>query len=306
MNIFDLQERTDTMYDVSKVKTGYRYWFSKLLNICLQMFEYDNLPAGLPARELELNLMITGHAVVLANPDKPGELFTPLTNTAGVDKYYQPEWCVWANPDVKNKNGRRWYFDKDCINIWNNSLQESMWYLPLDGSMYTFIARYARQLADIESSFNMYCVNTRASFIPVTDNPTVLESIRLFIKKLILGQRGIVSDSNILEKFRTVDINKGAMNDGLLDFLIARDKILEQFYRDIGIRMNNQKKAQVNEEEIEANDQLLLICHDDMLKCREAGIEKVNEMFGTNISVRINPLFDVKEVSDEQEQTQDI
>lgn len=302
MNIFDLKNNFDLIYDVSDVKRGYKYWFSKLLNFCMMMFEYDNLPAGLPSREIELNLLITGHAVILANPDRPGELFTPLTSIAGVDEYYQPEWAVFANPDVTRKNGKQWMFDKDCINIWNNSLQESMWYLPLDGSMYTFISRYARALSDIESSINIYTVNTRLTSIPVSDNQTVVESIKLFFKKLAMGKRSIISDSTIVNKFSTVDINS-PKSDSLNDLLVARDKILEQFFRDIGVRMYNPKRAQVTESELESNDQLLLICHEDMLKCRQEGIEKVNDMFGTEISVSLNPLFDIQEVvSNEQTQ----
>lgn len=304
MNIFDLQNEFELMYDVSDVKRGYKYWFSKLLNFCMMMFEYENLPAGLPAREIELNLLITGHAVILANPDRPGELFTPLTSIAGVDEYYQPEWAVFANPDVTRKNGKQWMFDKDCINIWNNSLQESMWYLPLDGSMYTFISRYARALSDIESSINIYTVNTRLTSIPVSDNQSVIESIKLFFKKLAMGKRSIISDSTIVNKFSTVDINS-PKSDSLNDLLVARDKILEQFFRDIGVRMYNPKRAQVTESELESNDQLLLICHEDMLKCRQEGIEKVNDMFGTDISVSLNPLFDIQEVvSNEPEPTQ--
>lgn len=304
MNIFDLQNKFELMYDVSDVKRGYKYWFSKLLNFCMMMFEYENLPSGLPAREIELNLLITGHAVILANPDRPGELFTPLTSIAGVDEYYQPEWAVFANPDVIRKNGKQWMFDKDCINIWNNSLQESMWYLPLDGSMYTFISRYARALSDIESSINIYTVNTRLTSIPVSDNQTVIESIKLFFKKLAMGKRSIISDSTIVNKFSTVDINS-PKSDSLNDLLVARDKILEQFFRDIGVRMYNPKRAQVTESELESNDQLLLICHEDMLKCRQEGIEKVNDMFGTEISVSLNPLFDIQEVvSNEPEPTQ--
>ena len=63
--------------------------------------------------------------------------------------------------------------------------------------------------------------------------------------------------------------------------------------------MNQQKKAQVNAEEVESNDQLLLIASDDMLRERQEGIDRVNTMFGTNISVRLNPLFDVKIVNNE-------
>jgi hypothetical protein len=69
--------------------------------------------------------------------------------------------------------------------------------------------------------------------------------------------------------------------------------------------MYNPKRAQVTESELESNDQLLLICHEDMLKCRQEGIEKVNDMFGTDISVSLNPLFDIQEVvSNEPESTQ--
>jgi hypothetical protein len=75
--------------------------------------------------------------------------------------------------------------------------------------------------------------------------------------------------------------------------LLAKDKILEQFFRDLGIRFYNPKKAQVNEEEIEATTQLLVINTDDMLKARQEGIARVNKHFGLNISVRLNDKFDI-------------
>lgn len=299
MDVLEMRKYSDNMYDVSDVRIGFNYWFNKLLNVCLQMFDYQNLPAGISKRELELNLMITGHAVVIAKNN--GELFTPLTSIAGVDEYYQPTWAVFANPVVRSS--KKYIINEDCINIWNNSLQTSMWYLPLDGSMYTFIARYARELADMESSANIYTVNTRLTSIPVTDDNSVKESLKLFFKKLIQGKRAIVSDSTIVEKFRNIDINPKSSADGINDLLVARDKILEQFYRDIGIRMYNPKRAQVTESELESNDQLLLICHDDMLKCRQEGIELMNNMFGTSTTVSLNPLFDIQEVTT-NEQTQ--
>lgn len=299
MDVLEMRKYSDNMYDVSDVRIGFNYWFNKLLNVCLQMFDYQNLPAGITKRELELNLMITGHSVVIAKNN--GELFTPLTSIAGVDEYYQPTWAVFANPVVRSS--KKYMINEDCINIWNNSLQTSMWYLPLDGSMYTFIARYARELADMESSANIYTVNTRLTSIPVTDDNSVKESLKLFFRKLIQGKRAIVSDSTIVEKFRNIDINPKTSSDGINDLLVARDKILEQFYRDIGIRMYNPKRAQVTESELESNDQLLLICHDDMLKCRQEGIERMNNMFGTSATVSLNPLFDIQEVTT-NEQTQ--
>ena len=38
-------ERDDLMYPVDKVKVGYDFWFWKILNILIDIFEYDNLPS---------------------------------------------------------------------------------------------------------------------------------------------------------------------------------------------------------------------------------------------------------------------
>lgn len=292
MNIVKMNKYLKTMYDVSDVRRGYDYWYFKLLDLLINMFEYKNLPAGISKRDLELNLLITGHATIIAKND--GTLFTPLTSLYGYDEYYQPTKSVFANPVVITS--KEYTIGEDCTVVYNNSLQDSIFYVKADSGLNTFIQRYARQLADIESTINIYTVNSRLTSIPVSNDNAVMESLKSFFKNLSVGKRAIVSDSSIIENFRNVDINRTGIKDGVNDWLIARDKILEQFYRDLGIRMTNQKKAQVNTDEVESNDQLLLISSDDMLKARKKGYEETNNMFGTNIEVRLNPLYDIKNV----------
>jgi hypothetical protein len=292
MNITKMKKFMDTLYDVSNVKDGYNYWYFKLLNLVINMFEYDNLPSGISRRDLEINLIMTGHAVIVSKKD--GTLFTPLTNVFGFDEYYQPVWASFANPVVVT--AKKYTIGEDCEIIYNNSLQDSIYYIKADSGLSTFVGRYARQLSDVEATANIYSVNSRLVSIPVSNDNSVIESLKAFFTNLSFGKRAIVTDSNIIENFRNVDINRTGIKDGINDWLIARDKILEQFFRDLGIRMNNQKKAQVNSEEVESNDQLLLISADDMLKTRKEGIEKVNNMFGTNITVKLNPLYNIKNV----------
>lgn len=289
MNIVKMQKYLKTMYDVSDVKRGYDYWYFKLFNILLDMFEWHNLPEGLTSREIELNLMMTGHAMICAKKD--GTLFTPLTNLFGYDEYYQPTWAVYANPVVTTAH--RYTIGVDCEVIYNSKLKDSLYYYKADSGLNTFVQRYARQLADIESTINIFMVNSRLVSIPVADDGNVMESLKAFFKKLTLGQRAIVSDSTIIEKFRNVDINRTAIHDGINDLLIARDKILEQFFREVGIKMNQPKKAQMNVNEVESNNQLLLLASDDMLQERTEGGEKVNNLYGCNIYPTLNPKFDV-------------
>lgn len=289
MNITKMNEFIRNTYDVADIKEGFSYWYFKLFNIVLDMFRYENLPSGLKSRDIEINLILSGHATIV--PRKDGKLFCPNSNIFGFDEYYQPIYMTFANPVVKST--KTWKIGEDCEIIYNNSLQDSILYIQSDSGLHTFVSRYARQLADVESTINIYTVNNRLTSIPVANDDATKQSLIQFFKNLIVGKRAIVTDSSIIENFRNVDINHSGIKDGINDWIIARDKIIEQFYRDLGVRMNNPKKAQVNEEEIEANDQMLLISTDDMLKARKEGIERVNNMFGTNISVKLNEKFDV-------------
>ena len=297
MNIDNLNHQLKKLYPVNEVEQGYNYWFFKLLGIIIDMFEYEGLPKGLSKRDIELNLIMTGHAAIIKKA--VGSYFVPLSNLYGYDEYYQPVWMVFANPVVLRPY--KYTLGKDTEVIYNSSLKDSIYYVKADAGLSTFISRYARQLADIEATANIYTVNERLVSIPVTNDNAVKNSIILFFKNLILGKRAIVSDSSIVEKFRNIDINRSNIKDGINDWLMARDKVLEQFYRDLGVKMNNQKKAQVNEEEVEANDQLLLINTHDMLEARKEGLEKVNALFNLNITVKLNPLFDVQAVRETQE-----
>lgn len=300
MNILKMNNFIRNSYDVSDVKKGMEYWYFKLFNILLDLFEYDNMPQGLSGRDIEVNLILTGHAVIMAAPK--GKLFTPHSVTFGFDAYYQPTNATFANPVYKSKQLE---IGENCEIIYNNSLLDSILYIEADSGMNSFIQRYARQLADIEATINIYAVNSRLISIPVANDEATKQSLIQFFKNLIIGKRAVVTDSSIIENFRNIDINRSSIKDGINDWIIARDKILEQFFRDLGVRMNQPKKAQVQVEEIEANDQLLLISTDDMLKQRKEGIERVNDMFGTSITVRLNPKFIVKERSEENENLSD-
>ena len=279
----------DSMYDVADVRNGFRYWFWKLLNICISMFDYEGLPPMLPQREIESNLILTNHCVVFQ--DSKNQLITASTNIYGYDVYYNPTKAIFANPMLQYK---KLSIGQNCEIIYNNNLKDNINYIPSDGSLKTFIYRYARMLADVESTISIYTVNARLTSYPVASNDKVASSIKSFFKQLKRGKNAIISDDAIIQEFRNIDINRSHINDSLIDLLVSRDKILEMFYRDIGVKMYNSKRAQVTEEEVDANNQLLLISKDDMLKERVDGFNRVNDMFGTSITVKINPRFDIE------------
>lgn len=300
-NTFDefKDRKIEKIYDVSDVIDGYYYWFWKLFNFCLTMFEYKNLPESLPAREIESNLLMTGHCVVF--PDM-ADIVTACTSLYGFDRYYNPTNAIFANVKMRSKNLN---IGENCEIIYNSSLKDNVLYIKSDSSMMSFIKRYSRMLADVESSMDIYMVNSRLTSFPVASSDSVMQNLKLFFKKLKRGERGIISDDSIIQQFRSVDISRTSVHDGVNDWLVARDKILEMFFRDIGVKFYNPKKAQVSEDELQVNNQMLVISLDDMLKERQRGIERVNSLFATNISVDIAEPFKVKEEVIEDEKTYD-
>lgn len=294
MKIKDIKKMLATMYDVKDVETGYWYWFWKLYNIVVDMFDYDNLPEGLTKENIENNLIMLGYCSFI---EKKGKLFTPFSRIYDFDEYYQPTKMVYANPKIIDY--KTYIIGDNCEVVYNTSMKYRVWQLKVDSGLVTFIGRYARMLADLESTINIYTVNTRVTSYPVADGEPTANSIKAFFDKISLGEKAVIADNAIVNRFRSIDIGNTNQRDGLNDLLIAKDKILENFYRDIGVKMYNPKKAQVNEDELQVNNQLLLISVDDMLKARLEGLEKVNKMFGTNIFVNLNSRFDVENFSEE-------
>ena len=214
------------MYEVKNVENGYWYWFWKLYNIVVDMFDYDNLPQELSKENIENNLILLGHCSFIRKRD--GKLFTPFSRVYDFDEYYQPSKMVFANPRIIDY--KTYLIGDTCEVIYNTSMKYRVWNLKTDSGLYTFIARYARLLADIESTADIYIVNMRETSYPTADGEPVANSIKAFFDKLALGERAVISDNSIINKFRTVDMGRPNPKDGINDLLIARDKVLEMFF----------------------------------------------------------------------------
>lgn len=279
--------RKRSLYSNNDVPAGFWYWKQRLLNYCLGIFQWEGLPESLPARELEANLLLTGHAVVIEGKDGP---VCPVTELYGYDLYYRPTKASFGNPLLPFKNIE---LGKNGAVIFNDRLQGNILTEQItDCGLSTFIARYARQLADMESSIASYIINTRIRDYLVASDQSAADRIKDFQDRIDLGERAVLTDDDILGGIRTLQ-RSGTLPDDLNSLLIARDKILSCFFRDIGVKfLESQKRAQMTEDEVQADEQMLLINVADMLQEREEGAERVNRLFGLLIKPRINPAFD--------------
>lgn len=286
-----IRDAVKALYEVASVPAGFDFWYYKLLNYCLGIYKYSGLPESLPGRELLMNLIITGHAVIF---EDKGKLVTTRTTIYDFDKYYRPTKATFGNVKIFS---RTLTFGVDSEVVYLTRIQGNVLHDQcVDSGLNTFIKRYARMLADIESTINIYTVNTRATSYPVGASDQVRQSLENFYNKIAMGEKAVITDDLIIEAFRNVDIIGQRSGEGLNDLIIARDKILATFFREIGIKFaQEQKKAQLTEEEVTADEQLLLLNVNDMLEVQREGLQRVNDHFGTNITVSLNPIYNRRE-----------
>jgi hypothetical protein len=71
-------------------------------------------------------------------------------------------------------------------------------------------------------------------------------------------------------------------------------------FNELGLNSNyNMKRESINSNESQLNDDMLHPLIDDMLAMRREALEKVNEMFGTNITVDFNSAWKDNEIENE-------
>lgn len=288
------------LYDVASVPSGFDYWFNKILNLVSNMIIYENTPDTLPSRELEYQAILTNHASVF---EVKNNLYTTYTTLYNFDAYYNPTNFNYAQPVLGS--GTR-TIGKDGEVIYFSSLKNNYMGIQSDGGLQTFISRYARLLADIDSTIDIYIINNRATEFPVASDSKTIESIRRFFNRLKVGTTDIISDDSIIENFRTIQRTRMGSQDSLNDLLNAKKLILSNLYSDLGIKTTSNKRAQMQLEEVESDEQLLLINQDDILTSHQIGVDKVNKLFGTNIKVKLNPKYDRKNFTDTINERRDI
>lgn len=246
------------------------------------MFEYDGLPDTIPAYMLELYLQTIGCCIIT---EVNGELYAMFGGWGGEpDAYYRPTKFIVANPYLK-------YFktltiNEDCVICKNDTMLSGL--LPL-------FNKYAWQLAENDLTIRITDINTRIVSLLTAEDDSAKEAYKIYMDKVIAGEYDIIIDQPI---FNGIQVNPLAntANSNLISQLIELEQYLKaSWYNDIGLNSNyNMKRESLNSAESQLNFDSLLPLVDNMLKCRQEFCDKVNEMYGTNITVKLNSAWELE------------
>lgn len=265
----------DIMEDTTDVFKGYIYYKNFLFEKLIKVFNYENLPETIPSDALEDYILHFGYAGITSNK-KYGMVAVPCTKY-GVGLY--PRYEPLAQYCTPLMQGRDLIIGKDIIVVKNNSYQLSC--IPL-------VERYARMLADADSSVTIALENARINTIPSFDDEESAESYKAYMIANRLGQVDAVVDSSFMQKGTYTDYQKNAQSTLPMTLVETRNEILRSFFAEIGITTANGKRERMVVDEVNVNSQLLLFNLRDMLDKRKQAIEDVNYIYGTNITVGLS------------------
>ena len=252
------------------------FWRENLFERVMRLFVWTDTDP-VPAKEIEQRLLIQGHCGVFNFKDpKTGvtELTAMFGNFNGVAKYmdelphYMMRCPVWSgNTDV----------GINSVVISNNSLRNSCLEL---------VDHYAYLLAHNDVTLARVLINSRdAGGVPVATSDKQRADIENYNRKLYNGEDGVIIDFGALGvQYAGADRHT---QQNIVDIMDVRQRILKNFYADIGVRASFEKRSNATVNEVEADTSLLLLNIADMIESRKRGADAVNKMFGTNWQVEV-------------------
>lgn len=253
-------------------------------NKTMAMFKYHNLPDSLPCYELENLLQKNGFACVAK---VESELYAFDGGLGGEpDVYYRPTICTVANPALNLS--KDFVINKDCVIVKNDS--------NLVGLSHT-ISKYNTLITENEITILIALINSRMSIIFSGADSATKTSAEQYLNMIKQGKLGVISDNAFLESLN-INMGNNTRNNVFEDLIRLNMYLKASLNNSIGLNSNTAlKKERLITAEIDVNNTSLYPLIDDMLECRRIGVEKINELFGTEITVELNSSWDYRELN---------
>ena len=255
-----------------------------------EMFTWKNLPETVPQAELEYLLQSNGTMFFT----KVGNDFYALLGTLGgeINAYYEPTKYTVAN--VALNLSKMYDIEKDGVLIRND--------LRCNG-LIPILSKYASMLTDCEISLNTMSILMRVMFLISASDDKTKKSAEEFMSKIINGNYSIIADSQFFDGIKAQGMTQ-SFSQLIPQMIELTQYIKASALNEIGLNANyNMKKERITEQEYTLNIDALMPFAENMLNCRKKAVEKINKMYGLNIEISLNSVWEVNQSELESETT---
>lgn len=252
-----------------------------------RMFKYSGLPDTIPDVFLEQYLQRNGECIIA---EYNGQLYAFCGGLGGVlNEYYFPTKYIVSNPFLNFS--KEYNIGKDCVLIRNDTEMQGL--IPM-------CSKYASLLVENDLTMRIADINRRIPAIAKVHSDNQKQGFDLLMKRVEDGDLNMSIQDNWEDMFTTLPFVDSSTTH-ITEYIEFTQYIKAQWFNELGIRMShNMKREALSASEIASGDDMIRSLPEDMLECRKEALDKVNNMFGTKISVEYNSvwsyLFDEKEL----------
>lgn len=248
----------------------YKQYQTRLMELAISMFKWENLPPSVDERYLELSLFTEGKAVFFID-DVLGYLALSVIPNGSLGPYGEP---VRRRAFSTYNSYQKELDENDSVIIWNNLLRTNS---VLDVEM------FAKRLYNYDRIMD---VNVNAQKTPVMVQGSTNQ--RLTLLNLYKEYDG---NSPFIFGDKTIDINSLKVLKTDAPFIAnqiydLKSKIWNEALTYLGIsNLTVQKKERVLSDEVMRSQGGTVASRYSRLQARQTAAKKINDLFGLNVSV---------------------
>lgn len=275
------------MYAILETFKRQNMYFGYLLSADEMMFDYSGLPDTIEQKFLEDFLNISGSvAIGKAN----GVIYAaPYAGRTGrVNQYGEGENVETTTPNGIEISGK---VGESVAVIYNNTArtpENDLWF---DTSTF----------AEIDKSANANIIFARVAPIFTAADDKIKDAIKKIIENVIAGNMDIVTSDNIfselqlgdnLSGLKTIDVTEPERIQYIQYLSQFYDVLMRRHFSRRGLPMRTPTKAaQQSTDEIHGLDSVSWFYPINKLNSRRIGVNMVNKIFGTSISVDFSEIW---------------
>ena len=281
---------------VCDFRKNFEFYFKWLTNKVMSCFiisnedQADERTRSINWDYAKMNLILNGEICITDFGDK---LYASIGTLGGEpDEYYVPRRYLIANPILGSKevwNG------KDGVVIFNTKIDRFLWSgesCVFASGLYDLIEQTATLLADNIISINCSQINARVTTFFTADSESQAAAGELTLKKLYAGTPYQILKSDLIEKIQVNPVANSSAGQNITELVELHNYIVANFFQSIGIKSNNvMKRERLIRDEIESQDDFLQVSILEILSSWQDGLDKVNELYDTKFTVKLNPVL---------------
>lgn len=295
MLLKDWRERyADGKKGICDFGLNYDFYFKWLTNKIISCFCIRGAPDSINDVYVKTNLILDGKICITDFNDK---IYGLIGSWGGKpDEYYIPVDFVVANPVLGSKvvHIKETAENSQTGVLITNTQIDSLGYGEglFGGGLYDLIHQTATLLADNIISINCAQINSRVATFFTADSEAQAISGENILKKMYAGSPYQVFRQDLISKFNINPVATASSSQNLTELVELHNYIIANFFQSIGIRANNvMKRERLINAEIDTQDDFVQLSLTEILASWQKGFDEVNRLYGTEITVELNPVL---------------